>query len=193
MATGVAMMVVDVALGNGDAEGEAVAVASVLGVVMLIAKNIAAPLAKRIAMTPNRLERKQRRIRITRVLHVHMHRTPTARCVEVLHEPLRTGGLARLAPSVQREVLVIVDELQHAAKPPLGRKHVVIDRIARTSRVERGAHATTIVQCPEGRKASRKRVTRSERFVRMSFSEMTPVSGRATRAPLAQSSTLGSI
>jgi hypothetical protein len=57
MATGVAMMVVDVALGDGSAEAEGAVVPSDLGVVMLTAKNIAAPLAIRIMITAKVLNR----------------------------------------------------------------------------------------------------------------------------------------
>jgi len=57
MATGVAMMVVDVELGDGSAEAEGATVLSDLGVVMFTAKNIAPPLAIRIMITANALNR----------------------------------------------------------------------------------------------------------------------------------------
>ena len=50
-------MVVDVELGDGSAEAEGAAVLSDLGVVMFTAKNIAPPLAIRIMITANALNR----------------------------------------------------------------------------------------------------------------------------------------
>jgi hypothetical protein len=77
---------------------------------------------------------------LPRCLDVDPHRTKPVPRVVVVLEPPRARRLARLATRVQREVLLLLDELHDPAEAALRRQHVVLPGDTRTGDVEREGH-----------------------------------------------------